>query len=425
MTSVAILAGGFGTRLQSVISDRPKVLAPVAGRRFLAYLLDQIADSGFEEVVLCTGYLGEQVRMAFGQRFRKLKLAYSQERHPLGTGGALRNALPFFEDNTVLVLNGDSYCDVDLAAFLRWHGVHRAETSLVLAKTPDVSRYGAVASDSRGRIIRFSEKGASGPGWINAGIYALSTDAIASIPPAHAVSLEHECFPRWAAKGLFGFRAQGRFLDIGTPESIRSAAAFFSRTQFRENDTRRAIFLDRDGTVIAERDYLSDPAGLELLPGATSALASLRQLGFRLVLITNQSGIGRGLFNESRLEQIHDRLREVLGNDDVALDAIYYCPHLPDAQCDCRKPHSGLVMRAVEDLNIDPHLSFVVGDKACDIELGKRVGATTILVRTGYGNAALSAGIKADFTVENILAVPAVIGRHIKALPGASQLLFR
>ena len=202
MMTAAVLAGGLGTRLRTVLSDRPKVLAPVAGRHFLAYLLDQLADAGFAEVVLCTGYLGEQVKTAFGAHWRKLHLRYSQEPQPMGTAGALRHALELLPSDDVLVLNGDSYCDVDLGSLIDFHVTHKAKATLALTEVPDASRYGAVNCDPDGAIVGFAEKGNVGPGLINAGIYVLSQRVLELIPAGFPVSLERDCFPGWIGKGL-------------------------------------------------------------------------------------------------------------------------------------------------------------------------------------------------------------------------------
>ena len=448
--SAVILAGGLGTRLRTALPDRPKVLAPVAGRHFLAYLLDQIADAGFRDVILCTGYLGEQVRNVFGTRFRRLELRYSQEAEPRGTAGALREALPLLritsdgdndgnendDDNEnnddVLVFNGDSYCQTDLAAFVQWHQQKRSKASLVLAQVPDVSRFGSVEFDGQHRIQRFREKGSSGPGWINAGIYAISKRLIAGISNQASVSIEHECFPAWTQTekiqtdkirtesrglldGIFAYPSapNARFLDIGTPETLQAAQDFFLPASSRNGHARRCVLLDRDGTVIVERNYLRDPSEVELLPGASGALRQLRELGLSIVLVSNQSGITRGFFDEPQLGRIHERLRALLGDADVALDAIYYCPHLPEQGCNCRKPQPGMIERAAHDLGFDPRDAFVIGDKRCDVELGSRVGATTLLVRTGYGQETSSAGVKADYTVQDLAEAAAVIARHI------------
>lgn len=236
--TAAILAGGLGTRLRSIVADRPKVLAEVRGRPFLAYLLDQVAAAGVKMVVLCTGYLGEQVRETFGDTYRSLRLFYSQESSPLGTAGALRLALPLFESDTVLVMNGDSFCETNLGTFWTWHCAREAAATLRLIKVVDTRRYGRVQIDANGRVFGFDEKGdTSAPGWINAGIYLLKRHLLQAIPTSGAVSLEREIFPTWISRGLYGYQSAGRFLDIGTPEAYAATEQFFApETPTRHQD---------------------------------------------------------------------------------------------------------------------------------------------------------------------------------------------
>ena len=148
---------------------------------------------------------------------------------------------------------------------------------------------------------------------------------------------------------------------------------------------RPFVVLDRDGTIIVERHYLSDPEQVELIPGVGSGLRRLSQMGLGLIVVTNQSGIGRGYFDQARLNQIHERMNALLAAEGVRLDGIYFCPHSPEEACHCRKPETGMVERAAEEVGLDPTASFVVGDNWADMELGRRIGATTLLVRTGYG----------------------------------------
>jgi len=149
--------------------------------------------------------------------------------------------------------------------------------------------------------------------------------------------------------------------------------------------SRPAVFADRDGTLVVERGYLSDPDDLELLPGVPQALRNLRAQGFALVLVSNQSGVGRGLFPLSRVYQAMARLRRLLRARGVELDAVYFCPHRPEAGCACRKPAPGLLERAAEDLVLDLSRSVMIGDKLIDVETGHRAGAGGVLVRSGYG----------------------------------------
>lgn len=150
---------------------------------------------------------------------------------------------------------------------------------------------------------------------------------------------------------------------------------------------RPAAFLDRDGTLILERHYLADPDGVELIPGATAALAALREAGYALVVVTNQSGIARGLITPEEYEAVHTRLAELLAAEGVHLDAVYHCPHHPEhsGPCDCRKPGLALYRRAAEEHGLDLARSIYVGDKVSDVLPALALGGAGYLVRTGYG----------------------------------------
>jgi D-glycero-alpha-D-manno-heptose 1-phosphate guanylyltransferase len=227
--SVAILAGGFGTRLSSVVKDRPKVLAEIRGKPFLAYLLDQLLEYGVSLVVLCTGYKGEQIQAEFGDQYCRLRLLYSHELSPLGTAGALGLALPLFESESVLILNGDSFYDTNLKAFWEWHYMKDAEATLLLTEVSDTGRYGRVHVDENRLVLRFEEKGGKNvPGWINAGVYLIKRQLLYTIPESGMTSLERTIFPEWIGRKFYGYPSQGRFLDIGTPESYALTEQFFA-----------------------------------------------------------------------------------------------------------------------------------------------------------------------------------------------------
>lgn len=225
----AVLAGGLGTRLRASVGDRPKVLAEVCGRPFLAHLLDQLEAAGVRRAILCTGYLGEQVEAAFGDRHGEVALVYSREERPLGTGGALRLMTPLLQRDAALVLNGDSYVDADLGGLVRAHVAGDVEGTILLKEVEDAGRYGRVERDDSGRVTAFREKLSGGRGWINAGVYVLGRRLLESIPPDEVVSLEQDILPLWVSKGLGGHETEGRFIDIGTPESYAAAERFFAR----------------------------------------------------------------------------------------------------------------------------------------------------------------------------------------------------
>ncbi|NEO83083.1 MAG: NTP transferase domain-containing protein [Spirulina sp. SIO3F2] len=223
--TAVILMGGLGTRLRSVVCDRPKPLAQVNGRPFITYLLDQLADTGLQRVVLCTGYMGDMVEVVLGQIWRSLELIYSPESMPLGTGGALRLAAPHLQSATALVMNGDSYCDVDWATLWTQHQRSPQGCTIVLTQVQNVQRFGQVTLNTSQQVIQFAEKGQnSGSGWINAGIYLLPVAAIAALPAHQHCSLETDLLTQQVAhRQLRGVRTQGLFIDIGLPDSYQQA----------------------------------------------------------------------------------------------------------------------------------------------------------------------------------------------------------
>lgn len=224
-----VLAGGLGTRLRAVVDDRPKVLAEVNGRPFLSYILDQVDVAGIRRAIVCVGYLGERVKQQFGKSYRDVELVYSQETELLGTAGALRLALPLLETEVACVMNGDSYCDLDLVDFWAWHEQKCASVSLALAAVSDVSRYGNVETDHDNRIVRFAEKDSrSGAGWINAGVYFLPSCLIKEISEGELVSLERDVLTQRVGRGMCGYQVGARFIDIGIPSSYHRAEQFFA-----------------------------------------------------------------------------------------------------------------------------------------------------------------------------------------------------
>lgn len=222
-----ILAGGFGTRLRGVVDDVPKPLAVVAGRPFLAWLLDALATQGVRRVVLATGYRGEQIEAACGTSWRGMALAYSREPQPLGTGGAIALALTHVAGDACFVLNGDTWLQLDYQRFDASARASGARLAVALAAVPDVARYGAVrVTDAR--IEGFIEKGPSGAGLVNAGVYRVERSLLAGFPAGTAFSFERDVLvPAVAREAVAAFVATQGFIDIGVPEDYRRAQSLF------------------------------------------------------------------------------------------------------------------------------------------------------------------------------------------------------
>ncbi|MET0385583.1 MAG: sugar phosphate nucleotidyltransferase, partial [Polyangiales bacterium] len=234
-----ILAGGLGTRLRAAVPSLPKVIAPVAGRPFAAWLLAHLGRQGLQRAVLCTGYLADLVEAALGDQQSGIQLAYARETKPLGTGGALRAALVYTHSDPVLVVNGDSLLAAPLAPLLARHNSSGAETTLALAELADTSASGHVELDVRGRVRRFAEKRSTGPGLVNAGVYVISRARLQAIPEHNEISLEHTLIPAWLADGIWAWPSGAPLLDIGTESSYANAAGFLRAAGLIADEAKR------------------------------------------------------------------------------------------------------------------------------------------------------------------------------------------
>jgi NDP-sugar pyrophosphorylase family protein len=221
---VVILCGGLGTRLQSVLKDTPKPMADFNDRPFLDLLIDYVGRFGFQRFILCSGHKGGLIKEYFENKNDGKTYAISQETSPLGTAGAIKHAEPLINSDVFLAMNGDSFCEIDLTAFIDFHNSKQAQASVALASIEDTRNYGGVSLGGDDEIIGFDEKPIiSSSGLVNAGIYLFNKNILESIPKGKKFSLEKELFPSIAGKGLYGFATQGRLLDIGTPERLELA----------------------------------------------------------------------------------------------------------------------------------------------------------------------------------------------------------
>lgn len=229
-----ILAGGLGTRLRPVVSSVPKPLAPLGGKAFLEYQLHWLKNNGLREIVFCTGYLGEMIETHFGNgAAHGLRLYYSREESPLGTGGALKNAAPYV-DGTFLAVNGDTLINLELSALISFHRQKGGLATLVLAPAVYPGAYGRIITDREARVVALQGKTGTGDARepVNAGVYLLEPGILNYIPAARKVSLEEEVFPHLAEKrALFVLVVNTGFLDIGTPETYRLAQQAIKKDQ--------------------------------------------------------------------------------------------------------------------------------------------------------------------------------------------------
>lgn len=377
-TQAVILVGGLGTRLGDLTKTTPKPLLDVAGRPFLEYLLWNLRRYGINRVIFASGYLAHQIESYFGDGSRfGLNISYCTELEPLGTAGALRNALPFLDD-WFFALNGDTLFDANYFALP--DSLHRsapnATAVAALRRVPDVSRFGFVTVEE-GRVSQFDEKGRSGSGLINAGIYLIHRSVIESIEPNRKVSLESEIFPRLVHdRVLNGIELAGYFLDIGLPHTLEQAQTELPRWQ-----TRPIAFLDRDGVINKDTGYLNRPEDCQWIDGAVDAIRSLNETGYLVVVVTNQAGIARGYYTEDEFRKFMSWYSSFLAARGAHLDDVFYCPdHATEGigayrrDSDRRKPNPGMLLEAIHKWKPDLANSFLIGDKESDLQAANAAG---------------------------------------------------
>lgn len=405
VTHLAILAGGKGTRLATVTGDMPKVLAPVAGKPVLQHQLELAAAFGIQSVTIFAGHLAEQIEAFVGDGSRfGLAIRTIVEPEPLGSAGALVAALDDLPEQFI-VLYGDVMAAVDLAEIAQRHLDASADFTALAHPNDHPYDSDLLETDAEGWVTAIRAyphpEGQAFGNLVNAALYVVRRDALRPFAKGGKLDFTKDIVAPLVASGgrVLAHRSTDYIKDMGTPARLQKVEADWRAGRISLSDDARrrpAVFFDRDGTLNVEKGHLADAAELELIPGAAAALKALRDAGFRLVVVTNQPVIARGEATEAEVAAIHRRLEWDLGAEGAYLDGIYLCPHHPDGGfegerpelkiiCDCRKPGTALVDRACAELHLDLERSWMVGDQTRDLELARRAGLRSVLVKTGAG----------------------------------------
>ena len=229
---VVVLCGGLGTRLHSVVDDRPKSMVEINGKPFLDILIEYIAHYGFIRFILCTGYKGDSIKRYYESKNGKWKFLISEEKEPLGTAGAIKKAESFIKSDIFLVVNGDSLCEMDIKEFLKFHVRKGAFISIVLTSIGNSLDCGVIRLNKDQKIISYSEKvPIRGDGFVNAGIYFFNRKVLEEIRSGEKLSLEYDIFPGILDKGAYGYVTKKVLLDIGTPERLERARDYFGKAK--------------------------------------------------------------------------------------------------------------------------------------------------------------------------------------------------
>ncbi len=403
ITTAIILAGGRGTRLGVLTDDTPKPLLDVSGKPFISYLIENLIAQGIRKIILSVGYKAEKFKeFLLENDFDGVSLECVEEQSPLGTGGAVSFSASELEE-AFFVLNGDTIFDCNLHELAELVFSENAMAGLALRTVDNAGHYGKVELDGK-YISAFKEKDSTEAGLINGGVYVLTKDVL-KVLPAGVSSLENDLFPKLAMqKKLVATVNEVFFIDMGLPETYKASQELLPK--WEKASFCPTVIFDRDGTLIVEKNYLHDPEQVEILPTVVEGLSLLQKAGYRILIATNQAGIGRGYYKLEDMQAVNERIEQILAKDNIKIDAIYYCPHAPNEDCECRKPNQGMIAQMRERFKISPKNSFVIGDKDCDVLLGQYGGMKGILVRTGYGcEAEKDENLMPDFVADNLLEV--------------------
>jgi D,D-heptose 1,7-bisphosphate phosphatase len=395
VTQCAILAGGLGTRLGALTDVTPKPLLKRAGRPFLVWLLRELSRFGVSEVLLLTGHLSEVFEHALpgiqAALPRRITISISREPVRAGTGGAVFHARDRLHDR-FLLCNGDSLFDANLASLLSATADDAPEVvgRMLLRRLPDASRSGVVTIE--GDIVTtFRDRPSPGspdiqgtPGIINAGVYLFDRRLIDQLRPV--CSLEADILPALAAAGaLRGTIGDGYFRDIGVPEDFDRA-----NDELRALRGRRALFLDRDGVVNVDHGYVHSRDGFEWTEGALDAIRYATASGWHVFIVTNQSGVARGLYDEAAVTRLLDWIADEARRQGGTIDDFRYCPFHPNATVagyravsDWRKPAPGMLLDLVRVWELDPARCVMIGDQPTDIQAATAAGISGVLFPGG------------------------------------------
>lgn len=382
-----ILAGGLGTRLREAVPDLPKCMAPVAGRPFLTYVVDALRMQGVRHFVFSLGYKAEVIEAYLKDHYPTLDYTTVVEREPLGTGGAIRLALESARTNDVLIANGDTLFKVDVPVLAAFHRSKHAACTLALKPMQHFERYGVVELDEEGRIISFKEKQYYEEGLINGGMYLLNKLRFLAREFPLKFSFEKDYLEAHYKQGNFyGLSQDHYFIDIGIPEDYHKAQEDLKQSvlDLQRIDKSWTLFLDRDGVINDERlnNYVLHWEQFIFSNGVLESFRKLSSKFGRILIVSNQRGVGRGLMTEEALTDIHREMKKEVEQAGGHIDQIYYCIEVDDKYYG-RKPNPGMAYQAKLDFpELDFNRAIMVGNKPSDMRFGRASGLYTVFLRT-------------------------------------------
>lgn len=399
-----IIAGGKGTRISQIYPDIPKPMIPIAGVPVLEREIVCLRNQGIKDFIITVQYKANVIMEYFGKGEKhNINIEYYVEKEPLGNAGALYFLKDRLEEDFLLV-NADSLFDIDIHRFVRFHREAKAMATIAVHPNDHPHDSGLIQCDHTGKVVKWFPKEAARETYyhniVNAGIHILSPELLYKQFEKDKVDLDHDILmPLVAENELYAYRTPEYIKDMGTPERLKQVTDDFANGLIEKknlSNKQKAVFLDRDGTINRYVGFLRDIDDFELLDGVPDAIKIFRNLGYLVIVVTNQPVIARGEMTIEELEQVHKKMETLLGNEGTYIDDLFYCPHHPQkgfdgeipeykVECNCRKPKPGMLLEAAEKYNIDLTSSWMVGDREADIEAGKNAGCKTCFLTEDCG----------------------------------------
>ena len=395
---VVIMAGGKGTRIAEVASDIPKPMIQVCQKPILEHQIDCLREQGYTDIILVIGHIGHVIKAYFGngERFG-VNISYYEEKTPLGTAGALAYLKEELTED-FLLLNGDIVFDIDVKRFADYHKNTGGLVTLLTHPNNHPYDSGIIVTDKNMCVINWmhkEEKREYYKNRVNAGIHMLSPEILDGITLGEKTDLDRDVLKPLIPSGkLFAYDSPEYIKDMGTPDRYYSVCKDYEEGKIKAknlSNKQKAVFLDRDGTINVYKGFLTNIDDFELIDGIAEKIREINESGYLAIVVTNQPVIARGDCTWEELEEIHNKMETLLGEQGAYVDDIFVCPHHPDKgfegerieykmDCDCRKPKPGMLLEAAKKYNIDLSESYMVGDDDRDMEAGKAAGCKCVKV---------------------------------------------
>lgn len=401
-----IMAGGRGSRIQEIFPDIPKPLIKISELTVIEHEILTLKNQGLSEFIITVSHLAEKITEYLGDGRRLgVNIEYFIEKEPLGNAGALFKIKDRLTEDFLLI-NADSIFNIDIKRVIKFHNDRKSIATIVTHPNNHPYDSGLIEAEKDGKVIRWLTKEDIRPQWyknrVNAGIHILNKNifyhaGIATNTNEYIkkIDLDRDILRPLVPWGeLYCYDCTEYIKDMGTPERYEEVRRNLKDGIIEKKclkNKQRAVFLDRDGTINKYVGFLKDIDQFELIEGVPEAIKVFNELGFLVIVVTNQPVIARGEISESELDEIHNKMETLLGNKGAIVDAIYYCPHHPDKgykgektelkiQCNCRKPKPGMLYEAANRYNIDLERSWMVGDSESDVYAGIAAGCKTVLL---------------------------------------------